>query len=109
MAVKVRRRSVRVAAVALAVLGLIVPGGAEGGAIYGYDPAGRLTTVLYENGLCALYVYDASGNRLLQISSGAVANPATWGTAVWGTATWVRTPLRAIWGTGLWGCYQWTP
>jgi YD repeat-containing protein len=58
---------------------------------YTYDPLGRVTTALYDNGLCVAYSYDANGNRTSQ--NNTISTPAT-------------TP---IWGAGVWGCFSWTP
>lgn len=57
---------------------------------YTYDPSGRLTTALYDNGLCIAYAYDANGNRTSV--SGVVGG----------------APQTAVWGTGAWGCFNWT-
>lgn len=40
---------------------------------YGYDQAGRLTSVTYPNGSSATYTYDASGNLLRKVIAGAPA------------------------------------
>jgi len=58
---------------------------------YAYDPNGRVTSALYDNGLCVLYTYDANGNRTAQ------------------TNTVASTPETATWGTGSLGCFKWTP
>ncbi|MBB3650102.1 uncharacterized protein RhaS with RHS repeats [Rhizobium sp. BK619] len=54
---------------------------------YSYDADGRLTTALYDNGLCIQYSYDANGNR---------------------TAVQTSTPTTPPrWGSGSWGCFDW--
>jgi len=58
---------------------------------YTYDQVGRLATALYDNGVCVVYNYDASGNRTAQ------------------TNTLSGAPATPIWGTGVWGCFKWTP
>jgi len=59
-------------------------------ATYTYDPVGRLTTALYDNGTCVAYGYDAAGNRTLQ------------------TNTIGGAPVSPTWGSGVWGCFPWT-
>ncbi len=81
----------RVAAALLALLGILIPGGAIGSVSYTYDQLGRLTTGLYDNGLCIAYSYDANGNRTAQ------------------TNTISSAPEQPTWGTGVWGCFTWTP
>lgn len=73
---------------ALIVLASIVRDASGAGVIYTYDLAGRVTTALYDNGLCIAYVYDANGNRTAQTNS---------------------TPGPPAWGSGAWGCFSWTP
>ena len=87
---KNRRQRVRAWALALPAFVFMLPSLAEGGISYRYDRSGRLTAVLYDNGLCIVYTYDASGNRLSQVTSSAQASPP-------------------IWGSATWGCFQWTP
>lgn len=58
--------------------------------VYSYDQLGRITTALYDNGLCIAYSYDANGNRTAQTNANS------------------STPQTPIWGTGTWGCFQWT-
>ncbi|BCM19202.1 hypothetical protein MJ8_29740 [Mesorhizobium sp. J8] len=62
-----------------------------GSVAYTYDPAGRLTTALYDNNTCIAYSYDANGNRTSQ------------------TNTVGGAPVSAVWGSGVWGCFKWTP
>jgi hypothetical protein len=63
---------------------------AQASVSYTYDQLGRVTTALYDNGLCVAYGYDANGNRTAQ--SNTISSPA-------------ETPM---WGTGTWGCFPWT-
>lgn len=58
--------------------------------LYTYDANGRVTSALYDNGVCVVYTYDANGNRLSQTTIPA------------GSA---NTPT---WGTGIYGCFKWT-
>jgi YD repeat-containing protein len=76
---------------ALALLGNLIPGGADASVYYGYDNLGRLKTALYDNGVCIVYIYDANGNRTSQ------------------TSTVSSSPESPVWGTGSWGCFYWTP
>jgi YD repeat-containing protein len=56
---------------------------------YTYDRAGRVTTALYDNGTCAIYTYDANGNRTAKIVLAAGSqNTSTWGTGQFGCFTW---------------------
>lgn len=64
--------------------------GTDGSATYGYDLDGRLGSVLYDNGTCVTYQYDANGNRTSQ------------------TNTLGGGPVTPTWGTGSWGCFSWT-
>lgn len=75
-----------------ALLGLVLlPNIAVASASYTYDPLGRVTTAIYDNGLCVAYVYDANGNRLSQTNTLACA------------------PSTPTWGSGTWGCFSWPP
>ena len=78
---------------------------------YGYDQIGRVTTALYDDGLCVLYTYDASNNRISQNNFAAPQPPrAQWGGATtWGNFAWTGAPVWPVWGVGVWGCFQWTP
>lgn len=75
----------------LASMGVMSADAATASASYTYDQVGRVTTALYDNGVCVAYVYDANGNRTSQTNSisGAPESPA--------------------WGSGVWGCFPWTP
>ena len=83
-------RAARLPALALAALGILIPNGVNASASYTYDLLGRLTTVVYDNGLCISYSYDPNGNRT------AIATIAT-------------SPQTAVWGSANWGCFNWTP
>jgi len=85
-----RRLHFMAQATVLAIAAMTVPGSALGsGVVYRYDEVGRVTTALYDNGLCVAYAYDANGNRTSQTNSTASAT--------------------AVWGTGTFGCFSWTP
>lgn len=79
------------AASALALVVLFGSDGTTASVSYTYDLLGRVTTAVYDNGICVTYSYDASGNRTSQTNT------------LGGAAT---TPT---WGTGVWGCFVWTP
>jgi YD repeat-containing protein len=84
-------RTIRALIVAVALLlGLIAAGGSDASVTYTYDPAGRVTTAVYDNGACIAYGYDAASNRTSQ------------------TNTVGGAPVTATWGTGTWGCFAWT-
>lgn len=61
------------------------------GISYSYDALGRVTTALYDTGVCVAYSYDPNGNRTSQ------------------TNTISGAPVSPIWGSGVWGCFSWTP
>jgi YD repeat-containing protein len=82
------RIPIRKLVAALFLLGVFVPDRTNASSSYTYDQIGRLTTALYDNGLCIGYAYDANGNRTSLISS---------------------SPQSAVWGSGSWGCFSWTP
>ncbi|WP_161915610.1 RHS repeat domain-containing protein [Methylosinus sp. C49] len=70
----------------------ILAGGAnsaEAANSYSYDRLGRLTSAIYDNGLCVAYSYDANGNR----------------TAISSSPT---PPGIPVWGAGTFGCIHWT-
>ena len=75
----------------IAVLALLASNTAEATVVYTYDQLGRITTALYDNGLCIIYTYDANGNRTSQTNTASGA------------------PQTPTWGTGVWGCFAWTP
>ena len=91
MAIRVQQAKALLTVALLASLGILLPLGAVGSVIYTYDPLGRVTTGLYDNGLCIAYSYDASGNWTAQ------------------TATVSSAPESPTWGSGVWGCFSWTP
>jgi YD repeat-containing protein len=74
-----------------AAIGLFVSFGVKASAMFSYDAAGRVTSALYDNGLCISYAYDANGNRTAQVNTNAAG------------------PLTPVWGTGTFGCFNWTP
>jgi YD repeat-containing protein len=80
-----RWRAAFLAAATLVMTG--VASGATGSVNYSYDPTGRLTTALYDNGMCVAYSYDQNGNRVSQINS-TTSSSATWGTSAWGCFLW---------------------
>ena len=61
------------------------------GISYSYDKLGRVTTAVYDTGVCIAYSYDPNGNRTSQ------------------TNTISGAPVSPIWGSGVWGCFSWTP
>jgi YD repeat-containing protein len=74
---------------ALALLLMAVPPGgaataATGSVTYTYDALGRLTSALYDTGVCLAYTYDANGNRL----SETVLVTGSSSTGVWGCFNW---------------------
>ena len=75
----------------LALLGIFIPAGTDASVIYTYDQLGRLSTALYDTGLCIAYTYDANGNRTSR------------------SITVSSAPESPIWGSGVWGCFSWTP
>jgi len=86
-------RLIRRAFATVAVLATLaggIPVASSATIAFNYDNLGRLTTAIYDNGLCVTYSYDANGNR----------------TAITTIAT---TPGSPIWGAGPWGCFFWTP
>lgn len=86
-----RRQKSSLAIVILAVVCTVIPAEANSSAAFTYDVDGRVTTALYDNGLCVAYIYDANGNR----------------TSL--TNTISSTPELPTWGSGVFGCFQWTP
>lgn len=91
MPTRARRAKTLLAVPAAALFGILIAGGANASAYYGYDPIGRVTTALYDNGVCVVYAYDANGNRTSQ------------------TNTASGPPEAPTWGSGVWGCFSWTP
>ncbi len=77
----------------LALLGMSIAGAADaanGSAAYTYDPLGRVTTILYDTGVCVVYTYDANGNRTAQ------------------TINVGGAPTTSVWNAGVWGCFNWS-
>lgn len=70
---------------------IILPSDADSSSDFTYDPDGRVTTALYDNGSCIAYGYDTNGNRASQ------------------TNTISGTPELPTWGSGVLGCFKWTP
>jgi YD repeat-containing protein len=105
------RRRRNLAGLALGLLVGMTSIDAEGATSYGYDSLGRLTSVLYDNGLCTVYSYDANGNRTSQTSyETPQVSPALWGAETWGSFVWSSAPQWPVWGSGaVWGCFKWTP
>lgn len=83
-----RVRISRLLALAVGLAALLMPIGESSAIDYGYDMGGRLATQLYDSGQCAVYTYNANGNRVSQ--SNITSSPPTW-------------------GSGAWGCFGWTP
>lgn len=54
---------------------------------YSYDANGRLTSALYDNGLCIQYSYDANGNRTA-VQTSTPTTPPRWGSGSWGCFVW---------------------
>ena len=110
MRVPIRRTTAYLTASALAGLGVLLSGAAEANVSYGYDPLGRVTTALYDNGLCIVFAYDANGNRTSQTNYGAPQTPPPlWGSPTsWGNFSWSSAPQWPVWGSGgAWGCFKW--
>src|ERR1700688_4544520 len=89
MRIRVGRAKALLTATLVALPGILFPLGAVGSVLFSYDPLGRVTTALYDNGLCIAYGYDASGNRTAQ------------------TNTISSAPESPTWGSGVWGCFSW--
>lgn len=85
-----RSRRLRFPLALVSIAGILIPAGSSASTSYTYDPLGRLTTAIYDNGLCLAYTYDANGNRTSQ------------------TGTISGAPKTPVWGTGVWGCMPWT-
>ncbi|MFD1985440.1 RHS repeat domain-containing protein [Mesorhizobium newzealandense] len=81
------RGKVRWVSVITATIVSMLPTVANSSVSYGYDDLGRVTSALYDNGMCIAYSYDANGNRTAQ--NNAVGT--------------------TVWGSGVWGCFNWTP
>ena len=81
----------RVLGILFLLVATFVPAQGNDSTGYTYDLSSRLITALYGSTVCAVYGYDASGNRISQttLSGGSGLTPS--------------------WGTGIWGCFQWSP
>ena len=86
-----RQAAARSAASLFVLLGVLIPGATDASVSYTYDKLGRVTSALYDNGLCIAYANDANGNRTSQ------------------TNTISAAPESPIWGSGVWGCFTWSP
>jgi YD repeat-containing protein len=75
----------------LVAMGVVVSTVVKADARMSYDRAGRVTSALYDNGLCITFSYDSNGNRTTQLNSSST------------------TPQTPVWGTGTFGCFVWTP
>lgn len=84
-------RATRMAMPALVLLGVLTPHGTNAATAYTYDQLGRVTTAVYDNGMCVAYSYDANGNRTAQTNS-LSGTSATWGSGVWGCFHWTASP-----------------
>lgn len=82
------RRTVRATVGASVVLTCLFPKGAEAATTFLYDPQGRLTAIIYDNGNCVAYSYDADGNRISSRVAVNAAGALTWGSGLWGCRTW---------------------
>jgi hypothetical protein len=86
---EIGRARIGFAIVIFSVLGSASADAATASVQYTYDLMGRITTALYDNGVCVVYSYDSNGNRTAQTNTaGSGAPPMTWGTGVWGCAPW---------------------
>jgi YD repeat-containing protein len=94
MAIRSRKAQALLIGTMLVLSAIVIPSGSGRGAtvVYTYDQIGRVTSALYDNGLCITYTYDASGNRTAQTKTAGGG-----------------APQAPTWGTGVWGCLAWTP
>lgn len=84
----VLRRVVRTTVGVSLLVAYLFPKGAEAATTYLYDPEGRLTAIIYDNGNCVAYSYDADGNRTSSRVAVNAAGSLTWGSGLWGCRTW---------------------
>jgi len=77
-----------VAFVVLAPLICLGPNPVFAATSYLYDPVGHLTAVIYDNGVCVTYSYDANGNRISSNTATNATGSLTWGSGSWGCTTW---------------------
>jgi YD repeat-containing protein len=85
------RKGKRLGTAIVSLLFLLASGNVNAATIYSYDLAGRITSALYDSGVCVVYTYDANGNRTAQVNTTGGA------------------PATPTWGTGVLGCFNWTP
>ncbi len=85
MSPRVYRARGLVTAIMLGLSGALMPNQSDAEVSYTYDPLGRVTMALYDNGFCVSYTYDPDGNRIGQ--NNAVAQPV-WGSSVWRCVHW---------------------
>ena len=85
-------RLVRLAAVALSLLGLSVPSSAHANGLLLFGPQGAQSVLLLlsSGSLCVQFTYDLNGNRTAQ-SVGTVSS------------------APVLWGAGNYGCFLWHP
>lgn len=96
------------AGLAILMTGVVSAPAASSLTVHHYDPAGRLTTTLYDNKTCIVYAYDANGNRTSQRTAAEPSSPQFWGALTWGANDWTAGPMLPLWGSGVWGCLSWT-
>jgi YD repeat-containing protein len=82
------RRIVRVTIGVSALVTCLFPKGADAATTFLYDPQGRLTAIIYDNGNCVAYSYDADGNRTASRVAVNAAGSLIWGSGLWGCRTW---------------------
>jgi YD repeat-containing protein len=79
---------VRVTVGASALVTCLFSEGVQAATTYLYDPQGRLTAIIYDNGNCVAYSYDADGNRTSSRVAINAAGSLTWGSGLWGCRSW---------------------
>jgi YD repeat-containing protein len=66
------RQTRQIFARSLLLLALLSSGLSQAGsATYTYDALGRVTKIVYSNGVVITYTYDAAGNRTRVVTTGA--------------------------------------
>ncbi len=79
----------RLIASLITLLGILVTHGVSAStSSYTYDELGRLTTIIYVNGVGVSYTYDANGNQTSSSIVTCGTGPLTWGTGLWGCSIW---------------------
>lgn len=53
------------------VMSMVAAAAFAGSATYTYDSLGRVTTITYSTGVVITYTYDAAGNRVANVVTGA--------------------------------------